>query len=106
MVDFRPNNGRHQVFRPTYTPEVAGWVFRSTYEVAAALGGGDADRRVLRSAMKTLAAIPLFIAADILLEDGRQRASFTVRQLAVAEGLGASSTASVQRTPPPPQSRP
>lgn len=84
-------------FLPILTVEAAAWIADSTVSLSRALSSGRVDSRVRERLHRVVILVARFTPSDVLLEDGRQRASFTYRQLSEELGLGAESTQAVQR---------
>lgn len=84
-------------FLPVFTPEMAAWWADTSFSLGRALGGGRLDPRVYESIVRTAAYVTRFAPSDILLSDGCQRATFSMRQLAESMGLGGESTKGVQQ---------
>lgn len=83
-------------FLPALTTEMAAWIANSTASLFRALSSGGVDARVCESLQEVVVFVARFAPSDILLADGRQRASFTYRQLSKELGLDADSTQTVQ----------
>ncbi len=84
-------------FLPVLTPEMVGWWADVCCSLGRALGGGRLDPRVYENIVRTAAHVARFAPSDILLPDGCQRATFSMRQLAESMGLGGESTKGVQQ---------
>lgn len=84
-------------FMPVLTPEMNEWLFDASVSLGNALGGGRICKRTYRTIQRVANAVSLFTPGDIVLPDGRQRATFSYREMAVAIGLDADSTRVVQQ---------
>ena len=83
-------------FLPCLTPEMTAWWADASLSLGRALGGGRTDPRVYETIVRTASCVARFAPSDILLPDGRQRATFTMRQMAEALGHDGESTKTVQ----------
>lgn len=83
-------------FLPVLTTEMTTWLASSTASLFRALNSGGIDARVCESLQEVVVFVARFTPSDILLADGRQRASFTYCQLSKELGLDADSTQTVQ----------
>lgn len=84
-------------FMPVLTPEMSNWLFQASVSLGCALGGGCICKRTYRIIQQVTNAVALFTPNDIVLPDGRQRATFSTREMAKAIGLGSDSTRVVQQ---------
>lgn len=84
-------------FMPVLTPEMSDWLFDASVSLGNAFGGGRIKGRTYRTIQKIVNAVALFTPSDIVLSDGRQRATFSYRQMATAIGLSPKSTKTVQQ---------
>lgn len=85
------------VFLPVLTHEMSDWLSETSFSVGNALGGGRVSERTYHLIQRIINAVALFTPNDVLLPDGRQRATFTVRQMAKAVGASPDSTKKVQQ---------
>lgn len=84
-------------FMPVLTPEMSDWLFDASVSLGNAFGGGRIKGKTYRTIQKIVNAVALFTPSDIVLSDGRQRATFSYRQMAAAIGLSSKSTKTVQQ---------
>lgn len=84
-------------FMPVLTPEMSDWLFDASVSLGNAFGGGRIKGKTYRTIQKIVNAVALFTPSDIVLSDGRQRATFSYRQMAAAIGLSPKSTKTVQQ---------
>lgn len=85
------------VFLPMFTHEMSDWLSEASSSIGNALGGGRVSRRTYLLIQRVVIAVALFAPSDVLLPDGRQRATFSVRQMAEAVGASSNSTKKVQQ---------
>lgn len=84
-------------YLPLLTREMAEWTSNASLSLGRSLGGGRADPMVYANAQRVVAAFSRFCSNDIVLPDGTQFATFSIRQMASEIGLSPTSTQPVQR---------